>query len=252
MSGESLRGRWVVITRPADRASRDARRIAALGGHPVELPAVEIAGPPEASELARILEDLSVYDWIVFTSPRAVAAVRGQLLDFGEVLSQATAKLAAVGGATARALTESGLEVQKVPALENGLALARELGEGPGRVLLPRSSRARPELPEALADAGFDVEEVVAYQTLLRPVDPEVLRSLRRLDAVLFASPSAVGGFWARLSPAELSGWHPGVRCGAIGATTAFALRAFGVRDPWIPSTPQGLIAELPGLFEGD
>ena len=49
------------------------------------------------------------------------------------------------------------------------------------KVLLPRSERARPDLPDALKAVGAEVTEVVAYHTGgVGAIDPGVMRAIAR------------------------------------------------------------------------
>jgi uroporphyrinogen III methyltransferase/synthase len=116
-----------------------------------------------------------------------------------------------------------------------GAALAHELSSSlAGRkVLLPRSERARRDLPEALSAAGAEVVEVVAYHTGgVGPVDPEVMRAVREADAdvISFFSPSAVENLRADLGDAQFSRLGTDMAVAVVGPVTAAALRSAGLR----------------------
>jgi uroporphyrinogen III methyltransferase/synthase len=104
-------------------------------------------------------------------------------------------------------------------------------------VLVPRAAEGRPELVDGLRAAGAEVVAPVAYRTVLAaPGSLAALGTLLaagRIDAVTFASPSAVHGVVAGLgADAGLLG---GVLLGAIGPTTAEALRAAGFTARVVP-----------------
>ena len=72
----------------------------------------------------------------------------------------------------------------------------------------------RPELPQNLNDKGIEVNEIVVYQTLIRP------QKLKKdYDGVLFFSPSAVDGYFELNKPTEKTIFF------AIGKTTASEIK---------------------------
>jgi uroporphyrinogen-III synthase/uroporphyrinogen III methyltransferase/synthase len=111
------------------------------------------------------------------------------------------------------------------------------------RVLLPRPAEGRPELLEGLRAAGADVAAVEAYRTV--PAPAEAIRPLvawleaGEIDAVAFASPSAVRAVVAGLGDAATLLRR--VRLAAIGPTTADALRAEGLEVAAQPARYTGV-----------
>src|SRR5258708_21103637 len=77
-------------------------------------------------------------------------------------------KIAAVGPATAEAVTDAGLPVSFISRIHNGAALAEELASDVRRkrIFLPRSDRANPELIAVLKRFFAQVTPVAAYKTL--------------------------------------------------------------------------------------
>jgi uroporphyrinogen-III synthase len=95
-------------------------------------------------------------------------------------------KIAAVGPATAEAVTSAGLTVNFVSKIHTGVALAEEISAETKKkhVFLPRSDRANPDLIEALNLRGWQVTPVVAYKTV-SPISgsPGAAESLLGRDA---------------------------------------------------------------------
>jgi uroporphyrinogen-III synthase len=227
-----LQGRRVVVTRAAEQAGILAEKLAELGALVVGVPAIAFAPPPSWDELDGALRSLKAFAWAAFASQNAVrfALERAVALGLpGDAF--AAVKLAAIGEATAAPLREAGLAPALVCADARGEALAREIAAAaPGqRILLIRALEGRPELPDGLRAAGCEVTVVAAYQTV--PPPPESFAALSQaldrgeVDAILFASPSAVrhicGGVGReRLGRAALA---------AIGPTTAAAIREEGL-----------------------
>ncbi len=166
--------------------------------------------------------DLAQYDWVVVTSAAGVAALPGAL---------AGPRWAAVGEATAGALSARGVNVDFVPAEANGAALAEALPDpGGARVLLVRASLADPDLPAGLRRRGAVVDEVTAYETVEGPAESaeNLRRALRQPDiaAVVFASGSAVRGFMKLGGLANLPAITIGPRTSAVARDSGFQVVA--------------------------
>ncbi len=228
MAGRPLAGRLVAVTRPAARAGELVDRLETLGAEVRLAPAIEVAPPADPGALAATLAE--GWDWVVFTSANAVAAVVGA---GATAAGLGGARVAAVGRATARALGDAGIPVALQPDRGGAEALLDVFPEGAlagARVLLPRAEGGLDLFPDGARARGAAVTVVTAYRTVGRPAAAEVLRAdLRqgRLDAVVFTSPSGVealveglGDDAARLRDVALV---------AIGGTTLAALEAAGL-----------------------
>ncbi|HSN92840.1 MAG TPA: uroporphyrinogen-III synthase [Anaeromyxobacteraceae bacterium] len=233
MAPARLDGRTVVVTRGKGGEDALTVRLAELGAAVRDLPAVEIGPPQSADALDAALRELPRLDWAVFASANAVARTveRMDALELPRAWL-ALRSLAAVGPATAERLAREVRAPDLVPEEATGAATAAALaGRVRGlRVLVPRPAEGRPELVEGLAAAGAEVLAPVAYRTV--PAPAERIRALAgwieagEVDAVTFASPSAVKAVVAGLGPrAELL---RRVLLASIGPTTSAALREAG------------------------
>ncbi len=115
-----------------------------------------------------------------------------------------------------------------------GVALANELSASIAgmKILLPRSDRARPDLPDALKAAGAEITEVVAYHTGgLGMIEPEVMRAIQeaQVDVISFFSPSAIENIRAELGEELLARLAANAALAAVGPVTAAALRSAGL-----------------------
>jgi uroporphyrinogen III methyltransferase/synthase len=129
-----------------------------------------------------------------------------------------------------------------------------EIGNVAGqRILLPRTDIARPTLAQQLRLRGADVVEVVAYRTVTRPPDAELLRKVlrdERADAITFTSSSTVRGFVASFADAGLAEPREvlaGITLACIGPITADTMRELGL-TPAVSAeeyTIDGLIVAL-------
>ena len=167
-------------------------------------------------------------------------------------------RLAAIGPATAQALQDMGLRADFVPdsyVAENAAEGLRALGVAGARVLLPRASEARDVLPDALRDAGAQVDVIPVYRTLPSSEGKErVLEALEAggIDCVTFGSSSTVRNFLAAVG-ADTMKRHPEVKLAAIGPVTARTLRDQGFEPDIQPEefTIPALVRAVRAAFAG-
>jgi len=183
-SARPLAGRRILLTRPSGQADDLATTIAALGGEPLHLPVVRIVPPDSWTALDEAIAAAGTFDWIVFASANGVrsfvARLRAARRD-ARILG--TARLAAIGRATAAALAEAGLACDLVPATASseGMVAALLPTLRGGRVLLVRADRGRDVMRRDLEAAGHEVVEVAAYGT--RPLEKLGEAEATSLDA---------------------------------------------------------------------
>ena len=255
--GRALADRRILLTRRAQQSEPLARRLTDLGATVMFAPAIEVGPPEDPAPLDEALGALERYDWLVFTSPNAVAAVKARLEVLGRKAMPTGLKIASVGRATSEAAQEAFREcrVALAPAddyrAEGLLEAFAKLAEPPRRVLVPASDLSRPTLAEGLRALGATVDQPIAYRT----TTPEDLASRLQetlaagFDLVLLASPSAVQGL-ADVLGADAAGLPTVV----IGPTTAASARlagmaVLGVADP---STVEGLVTAAIRALEAD
>lgn len=206
-----LSGQRVLVTRAAEQAAALSEAIRVLGGEPVEAPLIAIRPAPDTGELDGCLREAQG-GWWVFTSANGVRAVAQRLEALGlDARRLAGARLAAVGSATRAELGRLGLRADLVPReftgahLWDALAAAVQPGE---RVVWPRGDRADTRPAERVRQRGADLRAPVAYRTVLQPHEARAVRDelvAGRLDAVTFASPSAVEAFVEGVGPEALA-----------------------------------------------
>ena len=230
-----LDGKRIVITRAVEQSGELRERLEKLGARVLLLPAVSFFGPSDTIYLDQAIDSLESFDWVFFTSGNAVRFFADRCRKVGQKLHAGKSpRYASVGPGTASAAAKAGFGVDYVAQEFQGASLARELGvslEGK-RILLPRSDRARRDLPEALKDAGAEVTEVIVYHTGgIGPTEPGVLEAVReaRVDVVSFFSPSAVENLRSELGAEIVSRLGTRALLAAVGPVTAAALRKAGL-----------------------
>ncbi|MDQ6885923.1 MAG: uroporphyrinogen-III synthase [Gemmatimonadota bacterium] len=255
----ALGGRRIVITRPEEQGAELAKQLESLGAHAILCPAIAIAPPESTDVLDRTLLALESYDWVIFTSANALAAVLTRLAVLGVPTALASSRIAVVGSATAAAAMRANIVPSLTPQRFLAEGLLAELGDVGGlKVLLPRADIARADLPAALRARGAQVDEVVAYRTVPHPSARRLAELLRHdsVDAICFASPSAVRACLEGLedagTPRARLTRHPRPGIISIGPVTAAEARQQGlpVDEVAADHDSEGLIAAMSRWFE--
>ena len=233
-----LAGKRIVVTRAPEQSGELTSSLERLGAEVLLLPMVRFAAPENWDAVDAAIRRLAEFDWILFTSQNAVRFFALRLRERGiaaDLPEYRKAQIAVVGPATQDAAMQEGFHVDYAAQHHTGESLARELAESIGgrRVLLPRSDRADDRLPDALREAGARVTAVIAYRTATpENVDAGILGWLRgaAVDAIVFASPSALYNLYDFIPAADLAKLSERVQFAAIGPTTARALRESDIR----------------------
>jgi uroporphyrinogen III methyltransferase / synthase len=228
----------VVVTRSEASDGPLSSELRNLGLPVLLWPAVAVE-MTEPGPLEEALAHITDFQWIVFASRHAVAAVTGQMPRPPEGV-----KIAAVGQATAQVLRQRGWPVDLLPsesnaaalvdafAAEAGLTAAPPVADARPRILYPASSRALPTIAAGLTQLGAEVIQVEAYRTeSSNALDVEDCRSwIARgsIGAVTFASPSAVDELEHALGKDDFDRLLSAAPAVAIGPTTAKALTERG------------------------
>jgi uroporphyrinogen-III synthase len=231
-----LAGKRVIITRAVAQSSELFERLKERGAIPISLPLVSFSGPQDYAPLDAALRRWQEFDWVLFTSANAVQSVVARCAASGMSLDQTgqLPRIAAIGPATKQEATKSGLSVNHVAKTHLGAALAQELASQlrDKSVFLPRSDRANPDLPAALAQLGAKLTEVVAYRTLPpNDVDRERVTQLigHGADVAVFFSPSAVHNLADLIGKQAMTELQDKIAIAAVGPVTSAALLEYGV-----------------------
>ena len=228
LSGSTLAGRRIAVTRPAHQTAPLAALLAARGAEAIPCPTVAIEPIPATRALDDALTELAAFAWVVFTSANAVTAVADRLAALARTIPPAV-RIAAIGGATARALSERLRPADFIPLRSSAQCLAREMPDVAGaRVLFPRGDIAPDVVQRTLRSRGAAVTDHVVYRTVPAGADLAGLVEAGHLDAIVFASPSSIR-FALGFPPAveRAADRAPSIVC--IGPTTARAARELGL-----------------------
>jgi uroporphyrinogen-III synthase len=191
---QSLRGKRILVTRPAGQAVGLTSQIAARGGDAVCFPLIDITPPESWQAVDDAIARLDVYALVLFVSPNAVTHGLGRLLS--QRPWPAGLAAGAIGPGTGRMLSQAGLPEVIVPcgrydseALLSLDPLRTERVDGRA-VLILRGDGGREILAETLRARGADVECVACYRRAPPPDGTLVVSLLRNnaLDAVTLSS----------------------------------------------------------------
>ncbi|MEW6320966.1 MAG: uroporphyrinogen-III C-methyltransferase [Acidobacteriota bacterium] len=240
-----LFGRRVLVTRSREQAGELVELLEAQGAEAIEAPLIRIVPLDDYGPLDEACARAGEYDWIVFTSANGVHAFMERLLDGPrDVRALAGARLCAVGPGTAARLARYGLKVDLIPddhRAEGVVAAMTARGGLEGaQVLFPKADIARDVVPEALAAAGAQVTEVVAYRTVTVESDVhlDIYRQLldRRIDVVTFSSASAIRSFVALYGEDQAPDLLSHTLVATIGPVTAEAAARYQIAPAIMPA----------------
>lgn len=161
-----LGGLNVLVTRPAQQSDALCELIERAHGRPVRFPALEILGPADKRAARAGLDGARDADLLIFVSTNAVQYAFPLLpeqlpLDID---------VAAVGGATARALRDVGLDPTLVPERmdSEGLLALPGLQDVAGRsIVLVRGNGGRELIADTLRARGATLRQVEVYRRTL-------------------------------------------------------------------------------------
>jgi len=186
----ALAGLNILVTRPEHQANHLCQLLKEQGAHPLSFPLIDIK--PLDTLTA---PSLSHYDVIIFVSNNAVQLASPFIKPI-----MATAKIAAVGKATAYLLQEQGYHVDILPEeqfdTEGLLAHPQLQSVQQQAILIVRGQGGRPVLGDVLQQRGANVEYLAAYQRCLPKINKQnVLQDALQknaLDIILISSSEAL------------------------------------------------------------
>lgn len=243
----SLAGARVLVPRGGPWGERVGREIERRGAVPVVAPVIGSAPPRDTAARDRAFAALAAgeYDWLFVTSAAGVE----QLVAHG-VTVPASTRVATVGQATARALTDMGAHVSFVPVGHSSAAAmivqwtVGRSAEATGRSLVLRSDLAAAVVSDELEAHGYAVDVCIGYRTVGIDLPPETVSALRSgaVDVVLLTSLSV-----ARELRRQVGVLGPQTLVASIGpGTTQDAERlGFAVGHTAHVQTVDALLAEL-------
>lgn len=243
-----LFGQRIIVTRDRSQSRGLADPLEALGAEVLMAPSIEIHPPDDPAPLACAVEQLHMYDWLIFTSVNGVRYFTAALDASKGDLRTLKANIATIGPATRAAVEALHLKVDRMPreyVAESLLeAFANDDMQGK-RVLLPRAAIARDLVPMELTKRRAIVDVVEAYRTVPPVNAADRMKSMlaRKPQWITFTSSSTVR------NAVELAGASAlaGVRVASIGPITSATARELGLQVDVEadPHTIDGLVTAI-------
>lgn len=222
-----LWGKTVVVTRAREQASSLVAQLSELGAKVIQCPTIRVVPLEDYDALQRSIDDITSYDWVVFTSTNGVTAFWEQISKQGhDARLLANVKIVAIGPATEAALSKCGLKADLIPAASISESVADEMIQkgATGKVLLVRALQGREVLQEKLSAFGMQVDIAPCYQTIADNSDAEEVRELlkeNKIDWVTFTSSSTVKNFVEAIGEEIINATRASFRVACIGPITA-------------------------------
>lgn len=220
----------VAITREEGPDGPLTRLLRDMGARVLKWGSIAFEPPEDPGPFVEALDRLGEYDWICFSSPRAVDAVVSRV-----PRPPSGPKIVVVGPSTAAAVQEAGWPVHRFPDEATGAGIVRAFsvaGDAEGKkVFFPASAIAREVIPRGLSALGAEVHRVTAYRMVTLPLDVGACNdALDRgeVQVVTFASPSALHGLRKGLGEELCGRIAREVPAAAMGPTTSGALEKVG------------------------
>lgn len=185
------------------------------------------------------------YEWIIFSSPRAVRFWTETLLEKGQDLPIET-QVACIGESTAEAASQDGYTPDFYPTEPGSECFISEFSDmisnQPEKptVLIVQAENGRTFLATELARLGCRVSSVFIYRSKARETISELpTQSLAECDAVVFTSPSSFDAFQKHFQI------PPPTKVGAMGTFTQERLKKAGIASKLLPEGNFQNIGEL-------
>src|SRR5205807_6733486 len=150
-------GKRVVVTRAREQASDLKRLLEESGANVIEFPTIEIAPLESFDSLDKVINAVSEYQWLIFTSTNGVRAFFDRMQEAGkDARALAGVNVAAVGETTAAGLKARGISPDLVPDkfMSSALLPLLEQNQRGIRTAVIRAEDGREELIDELRKRG--------------------------------------------------------------------------------------------------
>ena len=253
---EALAGVRVLVTRPQHQNATLVELIEARGGSALCFPLIDIAEPRDPGPALATIQRLDEFDWMVFVSRNAVD--RGLALLAGVGGLPSSARVAAVGAATASALEQAGVESVLRPAAGASSEALLALGEfspesvAGCRVLIFKGEGGRELLAESLSKRGARVTYAEVYRRIQPRADAGEVIELGLqggIDVIVITSAESFDNLLV-MAGERGEPWLHASAYVVVSERVAQRVQASGVRVPAIVAACAGDEALIDALVE--
>ena len=230
-----LLGIRVMVTRPVDQSMELYADLRELGAEPMPYPTIATEAYHDDAGWDGLRGSSDKNSWLIFTSENGVRFFFEQFGHrFGDVRYLSRFKIAAIGSATSRSLTEHYLEPDFVPSKATSEVLAAEMKKlktvQGATVIRVRGNLAGDAIEKELPEAGAKVIPLTTYRTF-HPDWPDGLKDKlfeTPPHAILFTSASTVKGLSHNLTEDEIKRIKSEAKIFSLGPMVSDALVEHG------------------------
>ncbi len=250
-----LFGKKVLITRMSEKMSDLRFRLENLGAEGLEQPAIEIKPLTDYAPMDKAIQNISSYDWIIFTSTFGVDGFFNRLKTRHRKDARflKNALVASVGPETSKALVAWGIEPDLQPSRFETSALVEAFKNKPSwikgkEVLTLRTTIAPPFLEQGLKKLGGHVNRVDAYSTVgVKHMSPLIRSQLLKgeVDFIIFTSASTVEHWVKMLGMSTARKVAKKSKLISIGPVTSQKIKSCG-----LPVKAQAKIYTIDGIID--
>ncbi|MCL5037696.1 MAG: uroporphyrinogen-III C-methyltransferase [Chloroflexi bacterium] len=242
-----LFGKKIMVTGTRRQSARLKKALFEKGALVIDLPLIEIQEPDDYGRIDSAIDNIGLYDWLVFTSSNGVEIFMKRIFSRSyDIRKLAGIRIAAIGEATADSMREYCVNPDIVSDAFTSAGLLSKLSSIPGisvkKFLLARAESASPLLSEGLKKLGSEVTELTLYKTRIKTESGETLYKIlhdNEIDIITVASSSAADAISEILGAGMIK--LPGnVRIVSIGPVTSGRLRELG-REPDAEASPHSV-----------
>ncbi|MDI6751878.1 MAG: uroporphyrinogen-III C-methyltransferase [bacterium] len=245
-----LFGKTILVTRARHQANELSRLLEEEGACVIEFPLIKIEPPHSFERLDEAIENISKYDWLIFTSVNGVLSFFERLLKKADIRCLAKVKVCAIGPATKEACEKTGIKVELEPKefrAEGIIKAMKGLDIAGKNLLILRAEEAREVLPEALREMGALVDVVPVYRTIRPEASSTKIKEMLKnseISLITFTSSSCVKNFCELIDQREL--WDK-VKSACIGPITEEKAKELGFNLQIVAKeyTIPGLVKEI-------
>jgi uroporphyrinogen-III synthase len=227
----SISNKTILITRTREQSKNLITMLQQYEYEVLNVPTIKMTDPEDPEHLRNVLDNISAYVWIIFTSANAVRYFFKFKNKDDNDLQQID--VACVGKKTGEVLSEYGIEPDLIPSIFSNQGLLEAIKNYNIRgkhIMLPVSNAANEELQLGLEALGAHVKKIEVYKN--QPFRDEKLDSVIKmiednaLDCLSFYSPSAFNAFADLIGDKYISTIRDkNIPIAVIGLSTAQAVR---------------------------
>lgn len=239
---KSLKNTTILITKPKESAEKYFFKLSNEGAKIIYFPTIKIVPKNESPELKFVINQFSVYDYMIFSSSNAVKVfkeiIKNRSIDLSKI------KIAAIGEKTSEECYTNGFKVDIIPEEYSSKGLTIKFSKHNligKKIFIPCSSLTNEDLKLGLMELGAEVDLVHVYDVYPNDLSElaneydEITKTLP--DLFVFTSPSSFNSFVSLMRIDDvLIYFYKKIIC-AIGSTTEKAINNYGLNAQIVPNT---------------